>query len=160
MAGSVMSAAAGIASKAAGMIRKALKIHSPSRVTFGFGAYFSEGFLNGIISLQSSVLDTASKMGSNVSDALNNSLVTPSLDTSLLASTVNGLNSRSTNLGVASTMTMKDSTLQMQNNALLRQIANKDGNVYMSNGRLVGAIGKDMDEELGARVGYQSRWKR
>jgi TP901 family phage tail tape measure protein len=162
MAGSVMSAAAGIASKAAGMIRKALKIHSPSRVTFGFGAYFSEGFLNGIISLQSSVLDTASKMGSNVSDALNNSLntVTPSLNTNSLASTVNGLNSRSANLGVVSTMTMKDSTLQMQNNALLRQIANKDGNVYMSNGRLVGAIGKDMDEELGARVGYKSRWER
>ena len=51
MSGYVMSVAASLASRAAAAIRRELDIHSPSRVTYAFGEFFSEGFINGIVSL-------------------------------------------------------------------------------------------------------------
>lgn len=71
MTGTVMAAAAKLASAAASKIKSALKIHSPSRVTFGFGSYFGEGFVNGISSMQKQVQRVAGGMGNMASDALN-----------------------------------------------------------------------------------------
>ncbi|MGQ2287177.1 phage tail tape measure protein [Leuconostoc suionicum] len=67
MAGNAMSAAASIANAAAAAIRRALKIHSPSRVTYGIGEYVGEGLINGMISEQSSVAQAASQYASLIS---------------------------------------------------------------------------------------------
>ena len=46
--GAVMRAADRIASAAVSRIRSALKIHSPSRVSFALGGFFGEGFAEGV----------------------------------------------------------------------------------------------------------------
>lgn len=51
MAGEVMSAARNLASQAINAIKSALKIGSPSRVTFEIGAWTTEGFIAGLLSL-------------------------------------------------------------------------------------------------------------
>ena len=61
----IMSTAISIANSASNAIKRALKIHSPSRVTYGFGENFGEGFIGGIDSMVSGV----SKSGQNLADS-------------------------------------------------------------------------------------------
>lgn len=143
MAGSAMSAAASIASKAAGAIKKALKIHSPSRVTYGFGGYFGAGFINGIKSTQKQVGRVAGGMGDLASNALNSNI-------QALNANVSGSYNGS--------LTMQDSSLQMQNNALLRTIAGKNTDLYLDGNTLVGGTANRMDNALGNKTQLQGRW--
>lgn len=143
MAGSVMSAASNLASRAAATIKKALKIHSPSRVTFGFGSYFGEGFVNGISSMQKQVQRVAGGMGNMASNALNDNI-------QALNGHINGSYSGS--------LTMQDSSLQMQNNALLRTIANKNTNLYLDGDTLVGGTADRMDNRLGNNTRLGARF--
>lgn len=142
MAGEAMSAAASIASKAAGAIKKALKIHSPSRVTYGFGGYFGAGFINGIISTQKQVATVAGGMGDLASNALNSNI-------QALNGNINGSYSGS--------LTMQDSSLQMQNNSLLRKIANKSSDIYLDGNTLVGGTANRMDNALGNNTRLRGR---
>ena len=143
MAGAAMQAAAGIASKAAGAIKKALDINSPSRVTFGFGSYFGEGFANGIDSMQKSVAQVAGNMSAMASNALNDN--------------IQGLNSR-VNGSYSGSLTMQDSSLQMQNNALLRTIAGKSSDIYLDGDTLVGGTADRMDNRLGNNTRLGARF--
>lgn len=142
MAGSAMSAAASIASKAAGAIKKALKIHSPSRVTYGFGGYFGAGFINGIKSTQKQVGRVAGGMGDLASNALNSNI-------KALNANVSGSYNGS--------LTMQDSSLQMQNNALLRTIAGKNTDLYLDGNTLVGGTANRMDNALGNNTRLRGR---
>lgn len=142
MAGSAMSAAASIASQAAGAIKKALKIHSPSRVTYGFGGYFGAGFINGIKSTQKQVSRVAGGMGDLASNALNSNI-------QALNANVSGSYSGS--------LTMQDSSLQMQNNALLRTIAGKNTDLYLDGNTLVGGTANRMDNALGNNTRLRGR---
>lgn len=142
MAGAAMSAAAGIASKAAGAIKKALKIHSPSRVTYGFGGYFGAGFINGIKSTQKQVGRVAGGMGDLASNALNSNI-------QALNANVSGSYNGS--------LTMQDSSLQMQNNALLRTIAGKNTDLYLDGDTLVGGTANRMDNALGNNTRLRGR---
>lgn len=74
MAGSVMSTAASLASRAAAAIRSALKIHSPSRVTYSFGSYFGQGFANGINSLTGGVKKAAVSVATSATTGLSSGL--------------------------------------------------------------------------------------
>ena len=142
MAGAAMSAAAGIASKAAGAIKKALKIHSPSRVTYGFGGYFGAGFINGIKSTQKQVGRVAGGMGDLASNALNSNIQAMNANVS---GSYNG------------SLTMQDSSLQMQNNALLRTIAGKNTDLYLDGDTLVGGTANRMDNALGNNTRLRGR---
>ena len=142
MAGAAMSAAAGIASKAAGAIKKALKIHSPSRVTYGFGGYFGAGFINGIKSTQKQVGRVAGGMGDLASNALNSNIQAMNANVS---GSYNG------------SLTMQDSSLQMQNNALLRTIAGKNTDLYLDGNTLVGGTANRMDNALGNNTRLRGR---
>lgn len=142
MAGSAMSAAASIASQAAGAIKKALKIHSPSRVTYGFGGYFGAGFINGIKSTQKQVGRVAGGMGDLASNALNSNI-------QALNANVSGSYNGS--------LTMQDSSLQMQNNALLRTIAGKNTDLYLDGNVLVGGTANRMDNALGNNTRLRGR---
>ena len=143
MAGAAMKAAASIASKAAGAIKKALDINSPSRVTFGFGAYFGEGFVNGIDSMQKNAARVAGNMSAMASNALNDN--------------IQGLNSR-VNGSYSGSLTMQDSSLQMQNNALLRTIAGKSNDIYLDGDTLVGGTADRMDNRLGNNTRLGARF--
>lgn len=81
-----IAAAQSIANQCAAMIRAALKIKSPSRVTYELGAYFTEGFTNGITSKADEAVEAAASLanesveilsafdGSGISDAIQDSM--------------------------------------------------------------------------------------
>ena len=124
-------------------IKKALKIHSPSRVTMGFGAYFGEGFVNGIDSMQKNAARVAGNMSAMASNALNDN--------------IQGLNSH-VNGSYSGSLTMQDNSLQMQNNALLRTIANKNTDLYLDGDTLVGGTADRMDSRLGSNTRLGARF--
>lgn len=55
-------------------------------------------------------------------------------------------------------MKLQDTNLQLQNNALLRQIANKESSIYLDGDTLVGSTIDRTNQQLGNRVQLQSRW--
>lgn len=85
MFGAVMSAAGNLANAAASKIQSALKIHSPSRVTYAFGGYFGAGFVNG---MKSTSVDV-----SKMSEGLANSAVSGlnSVDTKSFTDSINSV---------------------------------------------------------------------
>ena len=85
MAGSVMAAAASLASAAAAKIRSVLKIHSPSRVTRGLGSYTGQGFVLGLKDQYASV--------QGMSDRIANAAI-PDVNKNALANNINGINKR------------------------------------------------------------------
>lgn len=72
MSGYVMSVASNLAHRASSAIRRALDIHSPSRVTYAFGEYFSEGFIDGISSLVGQAVKTSTTLAEKTADAISN----------------------------------------------------------------------------------------
>lgn len=87
MTGNVLGAAATLASKAAGMIRRALKIHSPSRVTKELGMYFGLGFVNGINGME----EKTGKAAQSLAEASMFSV--PSVDTHDFTNSIAAMNS-------------------------------------------------------------------
>lgn len=85
MFGSVMSAAGRLANAAASKIKRALKIHSPSRVTYAFGGYFGAGFVNG---MKSTAVDV-SKMSTALADSAVSGL--NSVDTKNFTDSINSV---------------------------------------------------------------------
>lgn len=86
MTGGVLGAAASLASKAAGMIRRALKIHSPSRVTKEFGMYFGLGFINGIKGME----EKTGKAAQSLAEA--SMFTVPAVDTHDFANSITAMN--------------------------------------------------------------------
>src|SRR5699024_3419874 len=140
--GSVMAAAASVASAAAAAARKNLKIHSPSRVFFGIGGYVTEGFVIGIGSMNRSVVSAADSIGNIAANAISDP--------------INSLNSSMTG-SYNGSLTMQDSSLQMQNNALLRTIAGKNTDLYLDGNTLVGRTANRMDNALGNNTRLRGR---
>ena len=64
------AAAKALADAAAGALRGALDIHSPSRVTFQAGVFFDEGLLSGIMSSANRVEREAQLLGLSAAQAL------------------------------------------------------------------------------------------
>lgn len=62
MAGSIISLAYSIASRAAAVMRSALRVHSPSKVTTKIGEYTGEGLGNGIANMRGYVERMATKL--------------------------------------------------------------------------------------------------
>ena len=142
MAGSVMSAASSLASKAASTIKKALKIHSPSRVTYGFGAYFGEGFVNGIDSMQKNVAHVAGNMSSMASNALNDNI-----------QALNGHVSGS----FSSNMTVDQTSITTKLDQVISAI--NDGKVIVLDGdKVVGGTKDRMDNALGNNTRLGARF--
>lgn len=68
--GAVVAAAQALADAAAGALREALDIHSPSKVTFAVGELFDEGLLRGIQGSAGRVEKAAGSLGDSAADAL------------------------------------------------------------------------------------------
>lgn len=69
-AGAIMSKARSLASSAYNTIKKALKIHSPSKATFELGEFTGEGFGDGVISQVKSVKDKAKELSQATLNAI------------------------------------------------------------------------------------------
>lgn len=147
MISSAVNAVMNLGRKAVDAAKSFFKIGSPSRVMMQYGRWFTEGFAIGItdeVRMVKQAVDTMSKAAS----------VNPSLGLQDSLRSLNG----SVNSNYSGSLTMQDSSLQMQNNALLRQLVNKSGNVYMD-GQQVGHITAPVvSQDLGQRVDFKGRW--
>lgn len=143
----IMGTASSIASQAAATIKKGLDEHSPSKITYGFGVYFGQGFINGIASTIRDTGLVATKLANAAtgSNAFND--------------VVSGLNGRLRHgQTYSATVTAGGSTMEQQNNALLQAIANKDSNVYLDGDTLVGGTMDRYNAGLGKQVSREGRW--
>lgn len=136
--------------KAVSAAKSFFKIGSPSRVMMQYGQWFTEGFAIGIT-------DEIRMVKQAVTSMSKAAMVNPSLSPSGLQDSLNRLNG-SVSGNYNGTLTMQDSTLQMQNNQLLRQLVNKSGDVYMD-GQQVGHItAPTVSQDLGQGVSLKGRW--
>lgn len=156
MGGALWNTAVGIANKAKNAIKSALGIHSPSRVMKNeVGKWIPAGIavgmnknVNWITSAAKNMVNAAtiSIPSPNFEDFRNGFDRVQSLSSSAFSGSVNG------------SMTLSASTMDQQNNALLRRIADKDTNLYMDSDTLVGTTSDKFDGQLGATSNNNERW--
>ena len=120
------------------------------RLLIPAGHAIMNGLGNGLVDGFSDVQKSVLAMNKQITDAMQP-------DVSGFANRLNGMAS-DVQSRFAGSLTMQDSTLQMQNNALLRQIAGKDTTMILDSGVLVGATAGTYDQRLGQRTALKDRW--
>ena len=120
------------------------------RLLIPAGHAIMNGLGNGLVDGFSDVQKSVLAMNKQITDAMQP-------DVSGFANRLNGMAS-DVQSRFAGSLTMQDSTLQMQNNALLRQIAGKDTTMILDSGVLVGATAGSYDQRLGQRTALKDRW--
>lgn len=120
------------------------------RLLIPAGRAIMNGLHNGLIDGFGDVQNSVLAMNKQIADAMQP-------DVSGFANRLNGMAS-DVQSRFAGSLTMQDSTLQMQNNALLRQIAGKDTTMILDSGVLVGATAGSYDQRLGQRTALKDRW--
>ncbi|SDN54675.1 tape measure domain-containing protein [Limosilactobacillus mucosae] len=120
------------------------------RLLIPAGHAIMNGLGNGLVDGFSDVQKSVLAMNKQITDAMQP-------DVSGFANRLNGMAS-DVQSRFAGSLTMQDSTLQMQNNALLRQIAGKDTTMILDSGALVGATAGSYDQRLGQRTALKGRW--
>lgn len=138
-----------------GGIGKWIKAHKgpisvDRRLLIPAGHAIMNGLGNGLVDGFSDVQKSVLAMNKQIADAMQP-------DVSSFANRLNGMAS-DVQSRFAGSLTMQDSTLQMQNNALLRQIAGKDTTMILDSGVLVGATAGSYDQRLGQRTALKDRW--
>lgn len=138
-----------------GGIGKWIKAHKgpisvDRRLLIPAGHAIMNGLGNGLVDGFSDVQKSVLTMNKQITDAMQP-------DVSGFANRLNGMAS-DVQSRFAGSLTMQDSTLQMQNNALLRQIAGKDTTMILDSGALVGATAGSYDQRLGQRTALKGRW--
>lgn len=138
-----------------GGIGKWIKAHKgpisvDRRLLIPAGHAIMNGLGNGLVDGFSDVQKSVLAMNKQITDAMQP-------DVSGFANRLNGMAS-DVQSRFAGSLTMQDSTLQMQNNALLRQIAGKDTTMILDSGVLVGATAGNYDQRLGQRTALKDRW--
>lgn len=120
------------------------------RLLIPAGHAIMNGLGNGLVDGFSDVQKSVLAMNKQITEAMQP-------DVSGFANRLNGMAS-DVQSRFAGSLTMQDSTLQMQNNALLRQIAGKDTTMILDSGVLVGATAGSYDQRLGQRTALKDRW--
>lgn len=120
------------------------------RLLIPAGHAIMNGLGNGLVDGFSDVQKSVLAMNKQITDAMQP-------DVSGFANRLNGMAS-DVQSRFAGSLTMQDSTLQMQNNALLRQIAGKNTTMILDSGVLVGATAGSYDQRLGQRTALKGRW--
>lgn len=116
---------------------------------------FNEGLMKQFSNVQSNVL----AMAGQVADSMQISM--PAIDTTQMDSSLNRLptlSSTSLRGSVNGSVSLEDTTVSQQNNALLRRIADKDTNLYMDSDTLVGTTSDKFNGQLGATSNNNERW--
>ncbi|QLQ60944.1 tape measure protein [Limosilactobacillus reuteri] len=107
----------------------------------------NNGLINGFDEVQSNVSDMASQ--------IQQAITTPGFDIGASIGNLGSINSNYTG-----SLAIQDSQLQMQNNALLRQLLNKDTTMVLDDGTLVGYTADQYDYRLGQNTALKDRWSR
>lgn len=112
LAGAAINLAISIGHRVANALKDALKIHSPSKVTFGYGVYFMEGFINGIRTMISDTDNVISSIATSIVkplEAMSNSNYSP-----VIAPVIDGDSMRSTKSALASIGEVFDKSLDFK----------------------------------------------
>lgn len=107
----------------------------------------NNGLINGFGEVQSNVSDMANQ--------IQQAITTPGFDIGASIGNLSSINSNYTG-----SLAIQDSQLQMQNNALLRQLLNKDTTMVLDDGTLVGYTADQYDYRLGQNTALKDRWNR
>ena len=107
----------------------------------------NNGLINGFGEVQSNV--------SNMANQIQQAITTPGFDIGASIGNLSSINSNYTG-----SLVIQDSQLQMQNNALLRQLLNKDTTMVLDDGTLVGYTADQYDYRLGQNTALKDRWSR
>ena len=107
----------------------------------------NNGLINGFGEVQSNVSDMANQ--------IQQAITTPGFDIGASIGNLGSINSNYTG-----SLAIQDSQLQMQNNALLRQLLNKDTTMVLDDGTLVGYTADQYDYRLGQNTALKDRWSR
>ncbi|MCC4358022.1 phage tail protein [Limosilactobacillus reuteri] len=107
----------------------------------------NNGLINGFGEIQSNVSDMANQ--------IQQAITTPGFDIGASIGSLGSINSNYTG-----SLAIQDSQLQMQNNALLRQLLNKDTTMVLDDGTLVGYTADQYDYRLGQNTALKDRWSR
>ena len=107
----------------------------------------NNGLINGFGEVQSNVSDMANQ--------IQQAITTPGYDIGASIGNLGSINSNYTG-----SLAIQDSQLQMQNNALLRQLLNKDTTMVLDDGTLVGYTADQYDYRLGQNTALKDRWSR
>lgn len=107
----------------------------------------NNGLINGFGEVQSNVSDMANQ--------IQQAITTPGFDIGASIGSLGSINSNYTG-----SLAIQDSQLQMQNNALLRQLLNKDTTMVLDDGTLVGYTADQYDHRLGQNTALKDRWSR
>lgn len=150
MIGAAVSAVMSLGRKAVDTAKSFFKIGSPSRVMMQYGNWFTEGFAIGITDEIRTVKQAVTAMSKAA-------MVSPSLSPTGFQDSLSRLNG-SVSSNYNGTLTMQDSTLQMQNNQLLRQLVNKSGDVYMDGTPVGHIVAPTVSQDLGQGVSLKGRW--
>lgn len=150
MIGAAVSAVMSLGRKAVDTAKSFFKIGSPSRVMMQYGNWFTEGFAIGITDEIRTVKQAVTAMSKAA-------MVSPSLSPAGFQDSLSRLNG-SVSGNYNGTLTMQDSTLQMQNNQLLRQLVNKSGDVYMDGTPVGHIVAPTVSQDLGQGVSLKGRW--
>ncbi|ABJ67858.1 Minor tail protein gp26-like protein [Pediococcus pentosaceus ATCC 25745] len=156
MGGALWDAAVGIANKAKNAIKNALGIHSPSRVMKNeVGKWIPAGIAVGMNKNISWITSAAKNMVS----AATISIPSPEFEDFRKGfNRIQSLSSSAFSGSVNGSMTLNASTMDQQNNALLRRIADKNTNLYMDSDTLVGTTSDKFNGQLGATSNNNERW--
>lgn len=156
MGGALWDAAVGIANKAKNAIKNALGIHSPSRVMKNeVGKWIPAGIAVGMNKNISWITSAAKNMVSAATVSI------PSPDFEGFRNGFNRVQSLSSSAfsgSVNGSMTLNASTMDQQNNVLLRRIADKDTNLYMDSDTWVAGTADKYNGKLGATSNNNERW--
>lgn len=148
--GDAVNAVMSLGRKAVAAAKSFFKIGSPSKVMRQYGSWFTEGFALGIgdeISAVKNAVHAVSKAA----------VLSPSINTTGLQSTLGSLNN-AVHGNVNASLQMHDSSLQMQNNQLLRQLVAKSGDVYMDGVPVGHIVAPTVSQDLGQQVMRKGRW--
>lgn len=115
------------------------------------GQAIMNGLNNGLINGFSEVQSNVSGMANQIQQAITN----PGFDIGTSIGNLGSINSNYTG-----SLAIQDSQLQMQNNALLRQLLNKDTTMVLDDGTLVGYTADQYDYRLGQNTALKDRWSR
>lgn len=115
------------------------------------GQAIMNGLNNGLIDGFSEVQSNVSGMANQIQQAITN----PGFDIGTSIGNLGSINSNYTG-----SLAIQDSQLQMQNNALLRQLLNKDTTMVLDDGTLVGYTADQYDYRLGQNTALKDRWSR
>ena len=107
----------------------------------------NNGLINGFGDVQSNVSDMANQ--------IQQAITTPGFDIGASIGNLGSINSNYTG-----SLAIQDSQLQMQNNALLRQLLNKDTTMVLDDGTLVGYTADQYDYRLCQNTALKDRWSR